>query len=78
MILNKDQIEYEVSQISGTWVKRKNLRKKLVNQSNAEVNKRINKIKAEIRGLKTECVKEQALAPIYAKVTELEFKLIED
>jgi hypothetical protein len=78
MILTKEQVQQKVSEVSGTWVKRRNLRAKLINQSNAELNARIQKIKLEIRGLKSEWVKEQALAPIYAKITELELRLIHD
>lgn len=76
MILTKEQIDQEVAEVSGTWVKRKNLSQKLINQSNAEVNIRIEKIRRHIRGLKSEGVKEQMLAPVYAKITELELKII--
>ena len=77
MIYNAAQIEEIVSKCSGTWVKRRNLRSKLVLESNNEVNNRISKVKAEIRALKACGVKEQALSPVYAKITQLELKILE-
>ena len=76
MIYSQEQIEWEVSQLSGTHIKRNNLRKKLKLQSNAEVNERISKIKSEIRGLKSSGVKEQDLRLVYAKVSQLEIRIL--
>ena len=76
MIYSQEQIEWEVSQLSGTHIKRNNLRKKLKLQSNAEVNERISKIKSEIRGLKSLGVKEQDLRLVYAKVSKLEVRIL--
>lgn len=76
MIHTEQSIEAEVSQISGTWVKRRNLRNKLTAASNKIVNERIETLKREIRGLKAEGVKQQMLAPVYAKITQLEIRLL--
>ena len=76
MILTIDQIEREVSELSGTWVKRRNLREKLIKQSNAEVNAMIQELKKEIRRLKAGGAREKSLAEVYAKVTRLEMKLL--
>lgn len=75
MIYTSEMIESEVSKVSGTHIKRNNLRKKLKGESNGEVMKRIDKIKLEVRGLKAEGVREQDLRPIYAKISQLEQKI---
>jgi len=76
VVHTKESIEIEVSQVSGTWVKRRNLRNKLIKESNEIINKRIDKLKSEIRGLKFSGVKQQALAPVFAKITQLEIRIL--
>ena len=76
MVYTAEQIEFEVSQIGGTWVKHRNLRKKLINRSNKIINERINKLKQEVRSLKAAGIKQQALSPVYAKITQLEMRLL--
>jgi hypothetical protein len=75
MIYTEEQIEWEVSQVSGTWVKRRNLRKKLTEASNKTVNNRIEILRREIRSLKAAGIKEQALSPVYGKITQLQIRL---
>ena len=69
-------IEDKVSEISGTHIKRNNLRKKLKGESNGEVIRIIDKIKSEVRGLKSEGVREQDLRLTYAKISQLEQKIL--
>ena len=76
MVYTTEQIEWEVFQIGGTWVKHRNLRKKLTEASNKIINDRINKLKQEVRSLKAAGVKQQSLSPVYAKITELELRLL--
>lgn len=76
MIMTTEQIDWEVSQISGTWVKRKNLERKLKERSNSLVNDRIEKLKKEIRLLKVSGISLQMLRPIYSKITDLEIRLL--
>ena len=76
MAYTAEQIDWEVSQCGGTWVKHRNLRNKLIEESNKIINDRINKLKQEIRSLKAAGIKQQALSPIYAKVTQLEMRLL--
>ena len=76
MIYTIDQIESEVSQGCGTHIKRNNLRQRLKKLSNSIVENKILKLKSDIRSLKLSGEKEQALRPVYAKITELEFKLL--
>ena len=76
MIYTADQIDLEVSQIGGTWVKRRNLRKKLTEGSNKIINERIGNLRREIRSLKSAGIKQQALAPVYAKISQLETRIL--
>lgn len=76
MIHTEESIEWEVSQISGTWVKHRNLRNKLKEASNKIVNDRIEILRREIRSLKAAGIKEQALAPVYGKITQLQIRLL--
>ena len=76
MVYTAEQIEWEVSQVGGTWVKHRNLRNKLTGASNKIINDRINKLKKEVRTLKAAGIKEQALSPVYAKITQLELRLL--
>lgn len=76
MILTKQEIEYRVSQCSGTWVKRRNLRRRLVKQSNDEVNEKILECKGIIRDLRALGARESALRCWYAEVTKWELQLI--
>lgn len=76
MVYTAEQIELEVSQCGGTWVKRRNLRAKLVDGSNKAINERIGNLKKEIRALKAAGVKQQALATVYSIITKLEMRLL--
>ena len=76
MIYTAEGIEWEVSQIGGTWIKRRNLRNKLTEASNKIVNDRIEKLKGEIRSLKAAGITQQALSPVYAKIPQLEIRIL--
>lgn len=76
MIYTEAEIELEVSQIGGTWVKHRNLRNKLTKQSNDEITRRINIIKKEIRSLKADGFNEHDLRGLYSNVTNLELRLL--
>ena len=76
MIYTEAEIELEVSQIGGTWVKHRNLRNKLTKQSNDEITGRINIIKKEIRSLKADGFNEHDLRGLYSNVTNLELRLL--
>ena len=76
MIMTMEQIDCEVSQISGTHIKRNNLRKKLTIKSNDLVNGRIEQLRKEIRALKVSGISLQMLRPIYSKITDLEIRLL--
>ena len=49
---------------------------KLTDSSNKIINERISKIKQEVRALKAAGIKEQMLSPVYAKITELELRIL--
>ena len=76
MIYTEEMIWEKALEVKGTYIKRNNLRKRLKTESNNEVNDRIEKIKTEIRALKASGVRNQALAPIYAKITHLEMRIL--
>ena len=76
MILTSGEIEIKVSQISGTWVKRRNQRKKLKEKSNRLINEKIMECKGKIRDLRAMSAKEETLRFWYSEVTNLELKLL--
>lgn len=75
-ILTPEEIEYAVSKVKGTWVKRRNARNRLTGQSNAEVRRQIDIYKGKIRSLRAKSCKECVLREWYAEVTKLELKLL--
>lgn len=75
-ILTADGVESVVSKIKGTWVKRRNARKRLIAKSNAEVMEQISICKGKIRDLRAMGAREQDLRYWYAEVTKLEIKLL--
>ena len=77
MIYTAEQIEWEVSQISGTWVKKKNLRYKLKKKSNDQVCFIIDEVDKEIRDLKVNYgFKEQELRLFYGFKSKLSRRLL--
>ena len=70
------EIDQCVAGIAGTWVKRRNARKKLVSWSNELVDLDIELQRTQIRRLKAEGAKEGDLRCHYAEITKLEMKLI--
>lgn len=76
-IMASSEIEALVSKCKGTWVKRRNLRKKLRDASNAAVKEEIAIAKGKIRDLRAMGAREGDLRYWYAEVTHLEIMLIE-
>ena len=76
MILTDQDIDVRVSQISGTHIKRNNLRKKLKEKSNSLVNEKIQECKGKIRDLRAMSAKEETLRYWYSQVTKLEIQLL--
>lgn len=76
MIYTKEEIEVIVSNIIGTHIKRNNIRKKLKDESNAEVNKKIEALRVQIRKQKAQGFKECELRKFYANITKLELKIL--
>lgn len=77
MIYTSEQIEKEVSRCRGTWVKRKNLRSRLKNESNSEVYSKISEVKGKIRDLRAMAAKESVLRFWYAELTKYELMILE-
>jgi hypothetical protein len=71
MILTAQEIEERVYQCGGTWVKRRNLRKKLTAESNRLIDEKIDECKGKIRDLRAIGAKEQTLRDWYAEVSRL-------
>lgn len=77
MILTEQEIDHQVSQCSGTWVKRRNFREKLTAESNKIVFEKIAECKGKIRDLRSMGAKEQDLRRLYAEVTKYELMILE-
>ena len=75
MIRTAEEIDAIVMKCSGTWVKRRNLRKKLAGESNKLVYEQIDICKGKIRDLRAMGAREEALRHWYAEVTKLELKI---
>lgn len=76
MIYTEREIEEIVSKVKGTHVKRNNMRRKLICETNDEITQRINTIQKEIRKLKADGFKEQDLRGLYANITKLELRIL--
>ncbi|AUR91839.1 coil containing protein [Vibrio phage 1.165.O._10N.261.51.B7] len=78
--LNIIRTEHEINAIifavDGGWVKRRNLRAKLVDATNRLINERIDALRKEIRKLKAEGKKERDLIGMYSQITMLEIRKI--
>lgn len=75
-ILTIEEIEKQVSACSGTWRKRSNLRKKLLNERKDLIDFVIANINDEIRRLKASTAKEEKLRILYSFKSRMERKLI--
>jgi uncharacterized small protein (DUF1192 family) len=76
MIYTEQEIEEIVLKVKGTHVKRNNLRRKLVCETNDEIAHRINVIEKEIRKLKADGFNQQDLRGLYANITKLELQIL--
>lgn len=76
MIFTQEEIDLKVSQCGGTWVKRRNLRKRLTKTSNDEIAVRIEVIKREVRLLKLDGFTEKDCRNLYENITKLELQLL--
>lgn len=76
MILTRQEIEDRVTQCGGTWVKRRNLQRKLISMSNEHVNFVIEEIDAELRRCKASTLKESDLRLLYSFKSKMQRRLI--
>jgi len=76
MIYTEEQIDAKVLKVKGTWVKHRNLRNRLVAESNAEVQRQIDEIRKQVRKAKLNGAKEQDCRGLYAEITKLELRLL--
>lgn len=72
----KEIDDYVYSLIDCGWIKRRNTRKKLINQHNLEVNKGILIIKGKIRDLRAMGTSEQNLRFWYSELSKKEGEII--
>lgn len=75
-ILTIEEIEMQVSACSGTWRKRSNLRKNLLDERKQLIDFVISNINDEIRRLKASTAKEEKLRILYSFKSRMEMKLI--
>jgi hypothetical protein len=76
MIRTKEEIELIVMQCKGTWVKRRNLRKKLTEESNSLIYREMDILRGKIRDLRAMGAKEEVLRYWYSEVTKLEVQIL--
>ena len=76
VVFSASEIEKIVMGVEGTWVKRRNVRNKLVANSNKLVNEKIMEVKGKIRDLRAMGSRECDLRHFYSEVTSLELKII--
>lgn len=71
-VRTEKEIDQIVAGISGTWVRRRNARVKLITWSNELIDSDIELQRQQIRKLKADGVKEGDLRCHYAEITKLE------
>ena len=76
MILTEQEIEDIVSQVSGTYIKRRNTRRKLVEASNDAVNFVISEIDTELRRCRASTLKEGDLRLLYSFKSKMQRRLL--
>jgi hypothetical protein len=74
-ILRLDEIESRVSSCGGTWIKKRNLRKKLIAERNESINFVISQINEEIRRWKASAITEKDLRLLYSFKSKMEIML---
>ena len=70
------EIDQIVSGFGGTWVRRKNAEKKLISWSNELINADIELQRVRVRQLKADGASAYDLRPHFAKITQLEMRLL--
>lgn len=70
------EIDQMVAGISGTWVRRRNARVKLIQWSNEIVNGEIAVCRGKVRDLRAMGAREESLRTWYAEITKLEMLLL--
>lgn len=76
-ILTSSEVDAQVQNCKGTWVKRRNLRIKLKAQSNLLVVEEIKTVRAKIRDLRAMGAKEEMLRHWYSQLTKFELMILE-
>lgn len=75
-ILRLEEIESQVNACGGTWVKRSNMRKKLLGHRVELIQLVISEINDELRRCKSTTMTEKDLRPLYSFKAKMERKLI--
>ncbi len=76
MTYTEQEIELEVSKISGNHIKRNNLRLKLRQENNATIESEINSIRKKVRCLKAQGLYESDFREMYSEITKLELQIL--
>lgn len=74
-ILKLEEIELQVSLCNGTWIKKRNLRKKLMIERSESINFVISQINEEIRRWKASAITEKDLRLLYSFKSKMEMML---
>lgn len=75
-VLTLDEIENCVSRCKGTWVKRRNMKARLIKESNEKVAEKIEEARSKIRDLRAIGAREQDLRFWYGELSKLEMLII--
>lgn len=70
------EIEHIVKGVQGSWVRRRNAKRRLIDWSNELVNKEIEIHRSKIRGMKASGAKDGHLRSMYADVALLEVMIL--
>lgn len=76
IIRTEHEINAIVYKVNGGWVKRRNLREKLVSSTNSLIMERIEALRMEIRRLKAKGAKQRDLTGLYSQITMLEIRKV--
>lgn len=71
-ILSQEEIEQQVNACCGTWVKRKNLRNKLIKDRLQMIDFLLDHVNHEIRRCKASTMSEKDLRPLYSFKSRIE------
>ena len=71
-----EEIDAQVSNVKGTWIKRRNARRSIINSENEKIDFIIKAIDLEIRRQKASTMKEDKISVLYSFKSNIERKRV--